>query len=367
MKIAMLTDTYYNIGGTEQAIKNSASVLRDLGCEVEIFYSDKHYKLRGPFSKLLKFEPDIVHVHTPGPLGHIGVLYGKAREVPVVGYFHSLPDVRFYFTRDIEKKTLGEILWRLTRNFYKGCDLTLVPTREIERLLLSKGFEDLSVIAYGIDLSTFSPGDKDKGLMEGLGLTDGDILLLYTGWFRKDKRVEVLLDALRYLDPEFKLLLVGAGMREKSVRKKAREPGIAGRIFFHPPVPNGELPRFYRTGDIYVNASASETLGISMIEAMACALPIVATASPGAKEIIMDGKNGFLAELNAPESMVEGISKLKSEWERRRMGRAGRSLAEARHDMRDMGKKLLEVYEGLIERTLPSRQRKLKKIEIPLR
>ncbi len=348
MKIAMLTDTYWNIGGTEQAIKNSASVLRDLGCEVEIVYSDKHYKLRKPFSNLLKFDPDIVHVHTPGPLGHIGVLYGKAKEVPVVGYFHSLPDVRFYFEKDLEKKTIGELLWRLTKNFYKGCDLTLVPTKEIERLLLSKGFENLSVLEYGIDLAMFSPGEKERGLSEELKLSNGDVLLLYTGWFRKDKRVEVLLDSLSLLDQEFKLLLVGAGNREKYIRKKAHEPGIARRVFFHPPVPNRELPGFYRTGDVYVNASASETLGISMIEAMACSLPLVATASPGAREIVTDGENGFLAELNSARSMAEGISKLRYDDERHRMGKTGRRLVEAKHDVRDMGKRLLKVYEGLV-------------------
>jgi 1,2-diacylglycerol 3-alpha-glucosyltransferase len=349
MKVAMLTDTYSGIGGTEQAIKNSVSVLKELGCEVEILYSEKHYKLRRPLSVLLKFEPDVVHIHTPGPLGHIGVLYGKAKEIPVVGYFHSLPDVRFYFEKELEKKTLGEFLWRLVKYFYKGCDLILVPTREVEGLLLSKGFDEekLQVIRYGVDLEKFCPGEGDDALRSSFCAGDGDFLLLYAGWFRKDKRVDVLVEMMGELPITHNLLLVGGGHKEKNIKKKVEKEGLGDRVHFHSPVANHELPKYYRTCDVYVNAAVSETMGISMMEAMACGKPVVASPSPGANEIIIGDHNGYLAASNSPESLAQSVL-LLDETRARRLGANARRTAVERFDVWEMGRRLMEAYENAL-------------------
>lgn len=349
MKVAMLTDTFSGIGGTEQAIKNSVSVLEDLGCEIKVLYSEKHYKLKTPIATLLKFEPDIVHIHTPGPLGQIGVLYGKAKDVPVVGYFHSLPDVRFYFEKKLPKQTLGEFLWRLVRYFYRGCDMVLVPTRQVWDLLASKGFDEqkMRLVPYGVDIETFSPGEADAGLRADLGLKKDDVLLMYAGWFRKDKRVDILAETMRYLPETHKLLLVGEGPKVKAVKKKVLEYKLGDKVHFHSPVPNTDLPRFYRTCDVYVNASVSETMGISMIEAMACGKPVVASPSPGALGIIVDRENGYVASTNSSASLAEKALLLDGA-EIKRMGAGARRIAKERFDVEQMGKLLMNAYESVL-------------------
>ncbi len=350
MKVAMLTDTYSGIGGTEQAIKNSVPVLEELGCEIKILYSEKHYQLRRPLATLLKFEPDVVHIHTPGPLGHMGVLYAKAKEIPVVGYFHSLPDVRFYFEKKLPKKTVGEFLWRLVKYFYNGCDLILVPTEPVEELLVSKGFDEqkLRIVPYGIDIDTFCPGETDDALRDTLGLGREDLLLLYAGWFRKDKRVDALAEMMVHLPRKYHLLLVGMGPKEKTVKKKVEENGLGDRVHFHAPVANPEVPKFYKTCDAYVNASVSETMGISMMEAMACGKPVIASPSPGANGIIVDGENGYVATTISPESLAERVL-LLDEPEIKRMGAKARSITEERFDAKHMGKRLMDAYELALE------------------
>lgn len=341
MKVAMITDTYDGIGGTEQAIKNFSSVLEGLGHQVRIIHSDKRYRIKGPLEELLRFNPDIVHVHTPGPLGNLGVLYAKSKEVPVLGYFHSLPDVRFYFERGLEKKTIGEFLWKLVKYFYQSCDLTLVPTKEVERLLREKGFENLRVLHYGIDLSLFKPV-PDGDVRRSLHFGDRDRILLYTGWFRKDKRVDVLLRSLKQLDEEFKLLLIGDGPTRADLLKEISSLGISDRVAVHASVENSELAKFYNCADIYVNASMSETLGISMVEAMACGLPVVAAASPGAKDIITPGYNGLLAGLDSPRSLAEGVEGL---WPRRKEMGINARQAIGRYDVRKTTRRLAAIYE----------------------
>ncbi|MFQ5815499.1 MAG: glycosyltransferase family 4 protein, partial [Candidatus Hydrothermarchaeaceae archaeon] len=176
-------------------------------------------------------------------------------------------------------------------------------------------------------------------------------LLLYTGWFRKDKRVDVLLEMMRDLPETHDLLLVGGGHKEKAIKKKVKKEGLGERVHFHAPVANNELPRFYRTCDVYVNASASETMGISMMEAMACGKPVVASPSPGANEIIVDGHNGYLAASNSPESLAQRVL-LLDEAEMERLGSNARRMAEERFDVRKMGRRLLEAYEYALGRGL---------------
>lgn len=337
MKVAMLTDTYDNIGGTEQAIKNFSCVLRGHGHEIELIRNGDGIKK--PFENLLSFSPDIVHVHTPGPIGNVGVLYGKAKGVPIVGHFHSLPEVRFYFERDLEKKTVGEFIWKLVKYFYQACNMTISPTEEVRKILKERGFEKVQVLPYGIDTSIFKPYGAVK--------KTGEILLLYAGWFRNDKRVTILIDALRRLPPKFRLILVGDGPKKKEILQKIKEFNLSGRVSIYNPVQNTRLVEFYNGCDIYVNASVSETLGFSMIEAMACGLPIVAASSPGAKDIIQEDRNGYLAEPNSPESIAEKILLLESEKRRAKLSRISRKLAEEKYDINKVCERLIEIYESI--------------------
>jgi glycosyltransferase involved in cell wall biosynthesis len=348
MKIAMITDTYDRIGGTEQAIKNTSRLLEAMGHQVRIIYSDRRYRLKGPLTELHRFDPEIVHVHTPGPLGNLGILYAKAKEVPVIGHFHSFPEVKFYFERDLEKKTIGEFLWKLVKHFYQACDLTIAPTEAVRRALEEKGFENLVVLHYGIDLRLFCPG-IDGGIREGMGFTRRDIVAVYTGWFRKDKRVEVLVETAQELDPRFKFLLVGDGPTRKGVLREIRDQGIEGRVRILNPVPNHRLPGYYNAADLYANASISETLGISMVEAMACGKPVVASPSPGARDILLPGRNGLLAEDLSPEALSRAIALLEDPSKRAEMGRSSRKIAEERYEITKMVEGLLQIYQRVLE------------------
>jgi len=337
MKIAMFTDTYDAIGGTEQAIKNSAKILHERGHEVKIIALAKGSITVLP--ELLKFNPEIVHVHTPGAVGNFGMLYAKARGLPVIGHFHSLPEVRLYFGDRKESKAIIEFAWRLIKLFYKSGDVVIAPTRQIKSLLSAKGIES-TVIPYGIDTQTFSPKKEERG--------EGDkIRLLYCGQFRRDKRADMLVDMLDYLDENFELWLVGEGERKKKILAKAKKHKNRVKVF--PPVPNEKLPYYYNSADIYVNASISETLGISMIEAMACGLPVVATPSPGAIEIIDDARNGYLAYENTPEDLAAKIENLKLAKDRERIGKYAREFVLKNHSVAAMGKRLEQVYSSFVK------------------
>ncbi|RMF89297.1 MAG: glycosyltransferase [Methanobacteriota archaeon] len=344
VKVAMLTDTYDAIGGTEQAIRNSIKVLSDLGHDVRLIHSRRYYKINSFLSHLQRFNPDLIHVHTPGPLGNVGVLYGRAREIPVVGHFHSLPEVRLYFGGGFEKRAVLALGWRLMKVFYNSCDVVVVPGREVRRMLRARGFKDLCVIPYGIDLGIFREAAATK---VDMGFDEDDVLLLYVGQFRKDKRVDVLLRAMEMLDERFKLLLVGGNGRGRRGLQRLSQ-GLDGRAVFHGAVENHMLPGFYSAADLYVNASVSETLGFSMIEAMACGTPVVAASSPGAREIIRDGWNGFLADPESPLSLAEKVRVAAEDGRLSVMGRASRDFVAENYPLERMGEELDSLYASLV-------------------
>lgn len=342
MNIAMVTDTYEKTGGTEQAIKNFCSVL-DEEHDVRVI-STKYADVKTFFTDLLYFKPDVIHVHTPGILGNLAVMYGKASGRPIIGSFHSFPEVRLYFENEIKKKTIGEFAWKLLKQFYNRCDIVIVPTQEVASILEKRGFKKLVVLPYGIDTSVFK-NNRDGGIREKLGLTK-NIVLLYAGQFRRDKRVELLVDAMQYLNPEVKLLLVGDGPEKNTVLKKIKKLGLQDRVMVHKPVDSHKLVDFYNGADIYVNASISETMGISMLEAMACGLPVVAAYSPGAAEIIKDGYNGYIAQANSSLAIAEKIKKLYDKNERKPFKKNARHVAK-NYEIRKIKKKLTDIYESV--------------------
>jgi|GEM_PF-6687226 len=327
-----------SIGGTEQAIKNSAKILHEMGHEVKIIAPTKSTVAALP--ELVKFNPEIINVHTPGAAGNFGMLYAKARGLPVIGHFHSLPEVRLYFGDRKESKAIIEFAWGLIKLFYKSCNAVIAPTRQVQNLLEARGIDSI-VIPYGIDTQIFSPKKEEQEEKD-------KIRLLYCGQFRRDKRAEMLVDMLDYLGENFELWLVGEGERKKKILTKAKKHKNRVKVF--PPVPNERLPSYYNSADIYVNASISETLGFSMIEAMACCLPVVATPSPGAIEIIEDARNGYLAYENTPEDMAAKIENLKLAKDRERIGKYAREFVVKNHSVAAMGKRLEEAYLSLLSK-----------------
>ena len=340
MKIAMFTDTYDKMGGTEQAIRNLTHYLKNRGYDVKIFVTGKN--LKNAFYELADFDPDLVHLHTPGPGGNFGLLYAKLKNLPAVAHFHSMPEVRLYFTKRRENKAVIELAWKLAKLFYKGASVVISPSKNIKKLLFEKGIKDnVFVIPYGIDTNLFSTINKKRKSEKNKKIT-----LLYCGWFRRDKRVTMLVDAMQYLGDDYELVLIGNGIEKKKIEKKIKE--TKANVKLMPPVENKALPEYYSSADIYVNASLSETLGISMIEAMSCELPVVATPSPGALEIIKDGKNGYIASADSPQDIAEKIMKLEDEKKREKLGKSARNFVCENYSIERMGSETEKLYSELL-------------------
>lgn len=126
---------------------------------------------------------------------------------------------------------------------------------------------------------------------------------------------------------KLRLVIVGGGPEEGNLRKLARELGIDRRTEFRGRIPHALVPHTLREFDVYVALSRldSESFGVAIIEASACAVPVVVSDADGPREVVVDKETGFVVERDKPEAAAKALKQLVlSEDLRWRMGQAGR-------------------------------------------
>ena len=128
-----------------------------------------------------------------------------------------------------------------------------------------------------------------------------------------------------------------------------------GRVSFTGSVPQADLPRLYRRAAVVVNPSLSEAFGFSLVEAMACGRPVIATAVGGMKEIVADGKTGLLVPADDADALAAGLDRLlASPEERQAMGTAGLSRARQMFDWDRGTEELVQAYRAAMRPTTDS-------------
>jgi phosphatidylinositol alpha-1,6-mannosyltransferase len=168
------------------------------------------------------------------------------------------------------------------------------------------------------------------------GLTQGR-WLLSVARLTRHKGIDTALRALALLAQEYPDLhyaVVGSGEEQESLEAEARELGIVDRTRFLTSVPDRDLPALYNCAEIYLGVSRLmeqrvEGFGISLVEASACALPVVAGRSGGIPEAVRDQETGLLVDAERPESVREALARLLNDAPlRARLGGAGRRAVE---------------------------------------
>ena len=148
-------------------------------------------------------------------------------------------------------------------------------------------------------------------------LWTGELELLTVGRIEPEKNPHLLLDALARLDrddPRFRLVWVGRGPQEEEVRRRACELGLADRIDFRSYVAFGpELLALYRSAHVFVHVSLSEGMPKVLIEALACATPIVATDVGGVRAALDDGRAGLLVPPDDLEALVGALRRIAAD------------------------------------------------------
>ena len=290
-----------------------------------------------------EFRPDVAHIFFGIPDGPIGWLLKR---------FYGLPYIISLRGADVpsdEVKRFAKqykVLRPLVRWLWHDAD-ALVAVSNGLRSYAQETAPDLpiQVIPNAIDLSTFTPALRRE--------SDGPVRLLYVGRFNIFKNVESLIEATARLQRmevgEFELELVGEGEQRPVLERMVSDLGLTRRVQFTGWVPRERIADHYRLADIFVTATTWEGMPNTVLEAMACGLPIVGTQASGLQELVCDDVNGYLVPIRDPEALAEALARLiNNGFERRRMGRESRRRAEREFAWEYIARQYVEVYEQVI-------------------
>ncbi|MBA7715222.1 Phosphatidyl-myo-inositol mannosyltransferase [subsurface metagenome] len=199
------------------------------------------------------------------------------------------------------------------------------------------------IIPNGIDLERFSP---DVSPIDRFG--DGKLNILFVGRLESRKGLNYLLKAYRRVKqeiPNSRLIIVGPGTRlRKKYEKEVRRNDLRDVVFVGY-VDLGELPRYYKTADIFCSpATGRESFGIVLLEAMALGKPIVASNIDGYASVMTHGAEGLLVPPKDEKALAQAlISLMANESLRQQMGARGRLTAEG-YDWKHIAQRILDYY-----------------------
>lgn len=434
MKIAVFSDAFHpQISGVTTFVLNMATYLAKEGHEIRIYapkfpkssfddsalpknvsvyralsfkvVTDPNMRISIPnlvklSNDFSKFNPDIVHIHTPLTLGILGLTIAKSKGKPTVGTYHTyIPDFVCYvspiaFFKSLSKTLFAKyrkkdpklanqylnkwkkiklfekkiklikdkkqkkekkmrLVWSLTKSHYKHFNVLTTPSKVlVDELKKHKINKNIMFLSNGIELDLFKNSNQKKEPYD----KNRQKTLIHVGRIAPEKRVDIVLKAFKIiLDKKYnvKLVIAGFGVCVEEMQKLAKELGIDKHVEFTGKVPREKLPEYYSKADLFVTASPIETQGIVVLEAMSCGIPSVGVKKLALSELIKDGYNGILAEPNNPADFAKKcitLLELSPEEYKKYSDNALESVQE--HDIKNSMKRLQEIYKVAISKRI---------------
>lgn len=284
--------------------------------------------------RLIRQRPNIIEAGDPYTPGLAALRAGDALGVPVVGFCHT--DLGALAALHIGEWAEKPVQKRWAA-IYGQFDQAVAPSRFIAGRLIEAGVTNAIGLPLGVDVDIFHPGRGDReGLRRSLGLRPDHRILVFAGRPAREKRLDVLVEAVERLGDPYVLLLIGAGGGAPASDRVVcmdyqRDPQV--------------LAATLAGCDAFVHANDNEPFGLVVLEAMACGLPVIGVASGGVAESV-DASVGELAVASEARAMAEAVESVFARGAEE-LGRAARRRAEERHGWDSVFRALCQIYGGL--------------------
>jgi glycosyltransferase involved in cell wall biosynthesis len=297
---------------------------------------------------------DVVHLHGFSqknlPVSALGRLLGK----PVVLTLHTSGQDE----PEVVKRRGALSYWAFT-----SPQLVMAVSPQLATLWRAAGLpaDRVRTSPNGIDTSRFRPANDAEriALRKALGWPRDRQVVLFVGFFSRDKRPDLLFRAWRLLDRVTRPQLVfvgakGTGYYEiddalgAAIRRDALEGGVADHLTFLDPT--NDVERCFRAADLFVLPSVREAHPLALLEAMACGLPVIATRLPGATDaIVEDGLTGKLFAPDDEQALAGALRELLADPAAgRAMGERAREAVSARYDIGRTADAWLDAYQAVL-------------------
>ena len=338
MKILIISPTQSGIGGTAKHVQGLSNFLKSENHTLKIISSENTFtvpikKLKNPsfmFSAFFKTkftkDFDILHAHHP-----IAALSFKGTSAKKVVTFHGI------FNKQIEilhGETAQNISNKYEQNALKWADAITAGSKEAYEYYSNLGY-DVHYIPNAIDIGELPLDVKKKFEKQ----------IIFVGRLSKEKGVNSLIELAKILPKEIHLIIVGSGPFENKIKNIAEK---YSNIKFLGYLPKNKVIPLLRGSFALIQPSLAEGISTTVLEAMACQIPIIGTNVGGNKELIINNENGFLISPNSIEELNEKIILLSNNVDLvEKFGNKSLELVK-KFEWSNVGKKYVKLYESLM-------------------
>ncbi len=332
MRIILMTETWHPYtNGVITHISGLANGLKKMGHEVLIMTADpeiRHqmvdsegvlhcpaiavkkvygYGLSSPFSLeryafVRKFSPDVIHIHQEFGMGFFGLIASRLMGIPLIYTLHTAyDDYLHYLATPFFLPMVRTISRSCVRWLANSASVVTGPSEKASDYLRSCGVHTpFHYIPNSVENQRFNPSEIHPATRQRIRrqfILDNDRnLALFVGRLGKEKNVSQLLSFWKeaaFTDDAIHLMIVGDGPERAALQNQAVSLGIASQVTFTGKVPYDAITDFYAAADLYLSASTTEMMSISMLEARAMGLPTIQQYDAWNENQVQEGINGF--------------------------------------------------------------------------
>lgn len=301
--------------------------------------------------ELIEWKPDIIHTHCELSSFACACYISRKCRIPIVHTYHTAYEEYAHYVPFGGSILVKLFLPNILRLISGKTKLFIVPSEKMRQKLITFKFpSQISVIPSAInDRFIYEDYSEYRNIIrEKYGIKDEECIFLFLGRVAREKNIKELIE---YADcdelTKFRIMICGSGPYLKRVKKECAKRGISDRVIFTGMVSPEEVPKYYSAGDIFINASVTETQGLTYMEAMACTLPVLCRNDKCLEGVIENEKNGFV--YNNREEFLQYASELTNECDlRKKVGKNAREMVCEKYNSGKYVKSCEKIYAGLL-------------------
>lgn len=288
-------------------IKKEGDIIRLPGIELKSFYG---YGIVPPVmplfaTEIAKLQLDIIHIETEFGVGILGSSVAKYLKIPMVRTYHTdyIDYANYFFPEKLSllNKASSTVVTGIVKILSEDCLRLMTPSQKTKDILIEAGVRTkIDVVPNGIDLDRFKPENVDKekvaSIKQELNINDERKTLIYLGRIADEKRLDLVINTFKKVKEnnlKLRLLVVGLGPAYDKNLKLCEKLQLQDYISFLGKKAPEDVPAYYQVADGFISASTSETQGLTYIEALSSALPIIVAYDDVLTNLVNEGVNGY--------------------------------------------------------------------------
>ncbi len=301
------------------------------------------------------FRPDIIHLETPNTIASEALYVAEKLNIPVIATCHIMPENisgTLPFLPSKIGKMIGNLYMKQVINVYNKVSLVTAPTPIGTAILIANGIKRPTLpLSNGIDLEAFrQPSQEEKQKLQKKYNLSQTPIILYIGRLDKEKKVNILIEALQYLKrtQTFQVIIEGKGQQMENLEDLVQKLGLQDKVSFIGYTEEKELSTLYSLATVFVMPSTAELQSLVTMEAMALGLPVIGARAGALPYLIKPDENGFLFEPDNPVDLAQKLQRILENPDlQKSMSRKSLELIKE-HDINNIIEKMEALYTKII-------------------